>query len=79
METQKLVLEISSTLFEQLEQLSALKEESIESLAIRMIARQVPTLTQEAQELANLLANVTPEMLQGEIEMGESVGREIFW
>ncbi|MGK7876127.1 MAG: hypothetical protein AB4426_23370 [Xenococcaceae cyanobacterium] len=79
MATRKLILEISESLFEQLEQLSELTEESIESLAIRMIAGRLPSLTREAKKLNELLAGVTPESLHGEIDSGEAVGREVFW
>jgi antitoxin MazE len=78
MKTRKLVLEISDALFSQLQQLSTLKEESIESVAIRMIASQIHGVTTETQDFNELLDKITPEMLHGEINSGESVGRE-FW
>lgn len=79
METQKLVLEISNSLFAYLQQLAELKEESMETLATRMIASQVHDLTKEAKDFNELLEKITPEMLHNEIDMGEPVGCEVFW
>jgi hypothetical protein len=79
METRKLVLEISPTLFEELERLAVMKEESMQSIAIRAIASQMPSLTREAKELLELLAKATPETLPEVIDEGEPIGSEVFW
>jgi hypothetical protein len=79
MKTRKLVLEISPALFEELERLATMKEESMQSIAIRAIASQMPSLKREAEELIDLLAHATLETLPEAIDEGEPVGREVFW
>ncbi len=49
MGTRKLTLEISESLFEQLEGIAELTEESLEMITIRIIARRVPSLAKEVQ------------------------------
>lgn len=78
MSTRKLTLEISESLFQQLEHLAEATEQSTESLAIRMIASKIPSVAREVQELDELLAGITPDNLHGEIDFGEPVGHEIF-
>lgn len=78
MATRKLTLEISESLFEQLEQLSELTEESIERTAIWSILCSLPYLTRRARNLNEMLEQITPETLHGEIDFGEPVGREIW-
>ncbi|HAZ46279.1 MAG TPA: hypothetical protein DCZ55_17910 [Cyanobacteria bacterium UBA11371] len=67
MNQRKLSLKISESLFEQLQRVAELTEESIESIAIRIIAFRLPTLTREAQELNEQLNKITPDQLHGEI------------
>ncbi len=78
MATRKLTLEISESLFEQLAHLAELTEESIERTAIQSILCSLPYLTKRASDLKEMLDGVTPENLQGEIDFGEPVGREIW-
>lgn len=78
MATRKLTLEISESLFQKLEQLSELTEESIERTAIWSILYSLPYLTKRASDLNEMLEQVTPETLHGEIDFGEPVGREIW-
>ena len=78
MATRKLTLEISESLFEQLEGIAELTEESIESIAIRIIARRVPSLANEVQELDEKLAQITPDRLHGEIGLEEAVIGEVY-
>lgn len=78
MKTRKLSLEISQSLYEQLNQLSDLTEETIESLIIRILAGRLPSLITEAKELNEMLDGITSESLHDEIDYGEPVGREVF-
>jgi antitoxin MazE len=78
MATRKLTLEISESLFQQLEQLAELTEESIERTAIWSMLCSLPSLTKRARDLNEMLDQVTPETLHGEIDFGEPVGREIW-
>ncbi|GET36771.1 hypothetical protein [Microseira wollei] len=77
MNKRKLSLEISESLFEQLERVAELTEESIESIVIRIIAFRLPSLTREAQELHEQLNKISPEQLHGEIGLEEVVGSEV--
>lgn len=78
MATPKLTLEISESLFEQLEGIAELTEESMETIAIRIIARRVPLLAREAQELNEKLTHITPDQLHGEIGLEEAVVGEVY-
>lgn len=78
MNTKKLTLEISESVYEQLAHLAELNEESIERTAIWSILVSLPSLTRKAEELHEMLEGVTPENLHGEINFGEPVGREIW-
>jgi hypothetical protein len=78
MATQKLRLEISESLFEQLERIAELTEESLETIAIRIIARRVSSLAREGQELDAFLEKITPDTLPGEIGLEEAVGGEVY-
>ena len=78
MKPRKLNLEISQSLYEQLNQLSDLTEETIESLIIRILAGRLPSLITEAKELNEMLDVTTSENLHDEIDYGEPVGREVF-
>ncbi|MFB2937570.1 hypothetical protein ACE1B6_20165 [Aerosakkonemataceae cyanobacterium BLCC-F154] len=78
MNTKKLTLEISESVYEQLAHLAELNEESIERTAIWGILVSLPSLTRKAEELHEMLEGVTPENLHGEIDFGEPVGREIW-
>lgn len=74
----KLTLEISESLFQRLEQLSELTEESIESLAIQILASSLPRRIEKERHLNEMLEQITPDTLHGEIDFGEPVGREIW-
>jgi antitoxin MazE len=78
MTTRKLTLEISESLFQQLEQLAELTEESIERTATWSRLCSLPYLTKKARDLNEMLEQVTPETLHGEVDFGEPVGREIW-
>jgi antitoxin MazE len=78
MTTRKLTLEISESLFQQLEQLAELTEESLESLAIQILASRLPHRIEKERHLNELLDQITPDQLHGEIDFGEPVGREIW-
>ena len=71
MKTRKLSLEISQSLYEQLNQLSDLTEETIESLIIRILAGRLPSLITEAKELNEMLDGITSESLHDEVDYGE--------
>ena len=73
----KIVLEISESLYEQLNRLSELTEESIESLAIQMIATKLPDRIEKARRFQVEMEEITSDRLHKEIDFGESVGREI--
>ncbi|HAZ47867.1 MAG TPA: hypothetical protein DDW76_35910 [Cyanobacteria bacterium UBA11369] len=77
MANRKLTLEISESLFEQLKSVAELTEDSIESLAIRIIAFRLPSLAREAQEFNEKLDKITPDQLHGEIGLEEAVGSEV--
>ena len=76
MATRKLILEIPESLFQELERLAEATDQSTESLAINCIARRLPHVAEEVGQLDELLAEVTPENLHGEMDFGEPVGRE---
>jgi predicted Zn-dependent peptidase len=78
MNTRKLTLEISESLFEQLEKLAELTEESINDLAIQMIAANILSSTQKASNLNEILAKISSKNLPEFIENGEIVGIEVF-
>ena len=67
MKPRKLTLEISQSLYEQLNQLSDLTEETIESLIIRILASRLPSLITEAKKLNEMLQGITPESLHSVI------------
>lgn len=76
MNTKKLTLEISESLYEQLERVAEMSEESKETIAIRIIAGRLPSVTRQAQELKEMLDSITPDQLHGEIGLEEAVDRE---
>lgn len=67
MKNHKVTLEISETLFEQLSLLADLKEESIEYLAIEIIAAKLPCLIQRESQLKQLLEAIKPGSIHSEI------------
>ncbi|WP_254174083.1 hypothetical protein [Planktothrix pseudagardhii] len=67
MNSHKVTLEISETLFEQLSLLADLKEESIEYLAIEIIAAKLPGLIQRESQLKQLLEAIKPDSIHSEI------------
>ena len=78
MPNRKLTLEISESLFQKLEQLAELTEESLEYLAIQMLASSLPRRIEHERRLNEMLEKITPDKLHGEIDFGEPVGREIW-
>ncbi|MHC5612023.1 MAG: AbrB/MazE/SpoVT family DNA-binding domain-containing protein [Nostoc sp.] len=78
MTNQKLTLEISESLFEQLHHLAELTGQSIESLALQSITGNLPCLSEKVHDLDELLSRVIPDNLHGEIDSGKPVGHEIF-
>lgn len=67
MKDHKITLEISETLFEQLSLLAEIKEESIEYLAIEIIAAKLPCLIQRESQLKQLLETIKPDSIHSEI------------
>lgn len=67
MKDHKITLEISETLFEQLSLLAEIKEESIEYLAIEIIAAKLPHLIQKESQLKQLLEAIKPDSIHSEI------------
>ncbi|CAD5952674.1 hypothetical protein PCC9214_02656 [Planktothrix tepida] len=67
MKDHKITLEISETLFEQLSLLAEIKEESIEYLAIEIIAAKLPCLIQRESQLKQLLEAIKPDSIHSEI------------
>ncbi|RUT10062.1 hypothetical protein DSM106972_005570 [Dulcicalothrix desertica PCC 7102] len=78
MTTQKLTLEISESLFEELHRFAELTGQSVESLALQSITSSLPDFGKKVYNLDDLLSQVTADNLHGEIYSGEPVGREIF-
>jgi antitoxin MazE len=78
MATQKLTLEISESLFEELHRFAELTGQSVESLALQSITSSLPRFGEKIYDLDELLSHVTIDNLHGEIDSGEPVGREIF-
>ena len=78
MATQKLILEISESLLEELHRFAELTGQSVESLALQSITSSLPRFRQKTYDLDELLSHVTTDNLHGEIDSGEPVGREIF-
>ncbi|BBD54526.1 hypothetical protein [Planktothrix agardhii] len=67
MNSHKVTLEISETLFEQLSLLADLKEESIEYLVVQIIAAKLPCLIQRESQLNQLLEAIKPDSIHTEI------------
>jgi antitoxin MazE len=78
MATQKLTLEIPESLLEELHRFAELTGQSVESLVLQSITRSVPHFREKTYDLDELLSQVTTDNLHGEIDSGETVGREIF-
>lgn len=76
MKTRKLSLEISESTYEKLAYLAELNEESIENTAIWSILSTLQARIKRAEEFKEMMEQVTPENLHGEIDFGEPVGRE---
>lgn len=75
--TQKLTLEIPESLFEELNHLSELTGQSVQSLALQSITSSLPRFREQVHNLDELLSRVTTNNLHGEIDSGEPVGREV--
>lgn len=76
MNTRKLTLEISDSTYKKLAYLAELNEESIENTAIWGILLTLQSRIKKAEEFKEMMEQVTPENLHGEIDFGEPVGRE---
>ncbi|MEC4991297.1 MAG: hypothetical protein SAJ37_21390 [Oscillatoria sp. PMC 1068.18] len=72
----KLVLEISESLLQELEQLSKLTEEPIESLAVQILASRVYYRLEKERRLFERLEKINPENVHDEINFEESVDSE---
>jgi antitoxin MazE len=78
MNTKKLTLEISESLYQQLAELAELTEESIETVAIQILASRIGHRIERERSLNEMLDKITPDQLHDEIDFGEPVGREIW-
>lgn len=78
MNTKKLTLEISESLYQQLAELAELTEESIETVAIQILAGRIGHRIERERSLNEMLDKITPDQLHDEIDFGEPVGREIW-
>jgi antitoxin MazE len=78
MATKKLTLEISESLLEELHHFAELTGQSVESLVMQSITKSLPRFREKTYDLDELLSQVTTHNLHGEIDSGETVGREIF-
>lgn len=77
MAIQKLTLEISEALSEELEHLALLTGDSIESVVLQCIVSSLPSFRKKANDLDEILSRITEDNLHGEINTGEPIGREI--
>ncbi|HEY9851940.1 MAG TPA: hypothetical protein V6D28_20875 [Leptolyngbyaceae cyanobacterium] len=71
MNTRKLTLEISESTYEKLAYLAELNEESIENTAIWGILLTLQSRIKKAEEFKEMMEQVTPENLHGEICFSE--------
>ncbi|HIK12210.1 MAG TPA: hypothetical protein IGS52_18450 [Oscillatoriaceae cyanobacterium M33_DOE_052] len=67
MTTKKLTLEISESLWQELDFLATATDQSLESLAVNCILHQLPRVEKQVRELDELLEKVTPDNVHGEI------------
>ncbi|NER37952.1 MAG: hypothetical protein F6J93_28995 [Oscillatoria sp. SIO1A7] len=67
MKTKRLSLEISESLWQELEDLAEATDQSLESLAVNCILHHLPRIEQQVRELDELLEKVTPDNIHGEI------------
>ncbi len=68
MKTQKLTVEISENLFGQLEYLSTLTEESIEDIAIQILAGSVPRRIEKERKFNEIVDRITLETLHQKVD-----------
>jgi antitoxin MazE len=68
MAIKKLTLEISESLFEELNRFSELTGQSVESLALQSITSSLPRFGEKIYDLDELLSQVTADNLHGEID-----------
>lgn len=71
MNTRKLTLEMSEKLFQQLTMLADMTEESVEYLAVRIIATRVPSLLEKERKFNQLIEEIKPDTIHGEIGLSE--------
>ncbi|BAZ15581.1 hypothetical protein NIES4071_74530 [Calothrix sp. NIES-4071] len=74
MATQKLTLEISESLFEELHRFAELTGQSVECLALQGITSSLPHFGKKVYNLDELLSQVTTHNLYAQIDSGEPVG-----
>lgn len=72
MNTHKLTLEMSEKLFQELTLLADMTEESVEYLAVRIIATRVPSLLEKERKFNELLEGIKPDTIHGEIGLSET-------
>ncbi|NJL00342.1 MAG: hypothetical protein HC910_07120 [Spirulinaceae cyanobacterium SM2_1_0] len=72
-----LSLEISESLRNKLARIAELAETNVETVAVRILARRIPQLLQETENLSQLLASIPDEAVHAGIDCGEPVGSEI--
>ena len=63
MKTKQLSIEISESLFKELQYLSEITEESIDNLVIQMISRNILSATRNAETLKEKLDNISEKKL----------------
>lgn len=78
MKTRQLNLEISESLYQQLERLAELTEESIDDLAISMIAKDIFASLQNAQDFKKKIDSFSTDEIPEIVDHGELTGVEVF-
>ena len=78
MTTRQLNIEISESLFKELEYLSEITEESISDLVIEMIAKNILASRKNAENLKEKLDNIATTNIPEIVETGDLTGVEIF-
>lgn len=77
MNTHKLTLEMSAKLFQQLTMLADMTEESVEYLAVRILATKVPSLLEKERKFNEFIEGIKPDTIHGEIGLSEAIEYEL--
>lgn len=78
MKTRQLNIEISESLFKELECLSEITEESIDNLVVQMISRNILSAKRNAESLQEKLNQISDDNIPEIVETGDLRGVEIF-